>query len=452
MKRKDILTILIAVVLAMLYITSLGLANQPLHLTLEECIRRAQETSPQVRIARAEAARADAYRQEVQGYRILPGLELVNYTSIAPDLKGPAGRLEQMETRNDWSRIGPFTRFQLKFTQPLFTFGKIENAMKAAQSLSEASQGGIELSTLEIATLVRQLYYGRTLTEELERIADEAEKTAKKAEEKIQELLEAKDEAVNEADLYRVNLFEIEIKQKRLEIEKMRTQALTSLRVLLGIPRDQDFDVADRFLEPIRGELHDLEDYLNKANGRPDLRQLRAVEEARRHQVQYEKSSYYPQVFLAGEAVFSRAPVRPDIRNPLLIDPFNDLHLGIFVGVSMSLNFRLLRAKVLEAEAELEKAMSQLEGMQRLVEQEVTLAYSKAKENAERLQNAKESLRISREWMNAEQITFDLDASNTKDLLDAVRAYLESKAAYYETIYKYNLSYAELLKAAGMKQ
>jgi len=58
-------------------------------------------------------------------------------------------------------------------------------------------------------------------------------------------------------------------------------------------------------------------------------------------------------------------------------------------------------------------------------------------------------VRTTREWLRTEQINFDLDLGDPQNLVDAVQSNLETRAAYYEAVQRYNVAVLRLLRTAG---
>ena len=60
--------------------------------------------------------------------------------------------------------IGLLARGSAKITLPIYTFGKMRHAQRAARSGVMAGELGIDYTREEIAFLVRQAYYGARMT------------------------------------------------------------------------------------------------------------------------------------------------------------------------------------------------------------------------------------------------------------------------------------------------
>ncbi len=425
--------------------------QKPIRLNLQECISRAVRMSAEIDAEESRLGMARAQFKEAQGLKFLPQLNLSNLSSVAPALKEADDGLLSLDTKNDWSHIGFFNNLQLTFVQPLYTFGRIKNSIEAARFGVEAQEDGVAQKQNEIAFTTTRLYLSKLLSGELLAVAEEGLDTADKAENTLQDMLE--DEGVdyiNEADLYRVRLLKFELRKLRREVTEGKRLALAALRTVLNFDETEDFDIQDRYLEPWDYKIMDLEHYMGMKNRyRPEVSRLNAAVNAQNALVQISQAALYPQLFLTGTAGLAFAPIRDDINNPLLNDPWNRTVFRAAIGLSMPLNFHQTRSRVKKDEYALERAKALRSAALDAIELEVTKAFYGLIEARDDLDDAGDALKLSREWLRMEEITFDLDASNAKDLADALDKNLTAKANHYKAIHDFNLAVAELMQATG---
>jgi len=183
---------------------------------------------------------------------------------------------------------------------------------------------------------------------------------------------------------------------------------------------------------------------------RPEIARLNAAVAAQNALKKVSQSLYYPQIFISGGTSLAFAPIRDDIKNPFLSDPWNYTRLGVVLGISLPLNFPQIKARIRKQEYSVEKIEAQKSATLNLFFLEVEKAYRNLINSKKDMEDNKKALRMSREWLTTEQITFDLDASNTKDLAEAVKEYIRVKTEYYSSIYQYNIAVAELKLVTGI--
>jgi len=423
-----------------------------IRLNLKECLARALKISPEIESEESKLGIAKAQYQETLSLKYLSNIELTNISTIAPAVNLAKNDLLDLGTRNDWTRVGLFNKFELKFIQPIYTFGRIRNSIEAARFGVEAQEKSISQKQNEITFRIIKLYYARLLAEELLGVVEEAKKIVNKAVSTLEEMLtDLNSSSVSETDLFRMRLFSYEIEKLYRDVVKEKTLTLSSLKLMLDYGDDVSFDVSDEFLEPEVYQILNLRDYREMMiKCRPEIARLNAAVAAQNALKKVSQSLYYPQIFISGGTFLAFAPIRDDIRNPFLSDPWNYTRLGVVLGISLPLNFPQIKARIRKQEYAVEKIEAQKSAALNLFFLEVEKAYRNLINSKRDMEDNKKALRMSREWLTTEQITFDLDASNTKDLAEAVKEYIRVKTEYYSSIYQYNIAVAELKLVTGL--
>ncbi|MBN1272204.1 MAG: TolC family protein [Candidatus Aminicenantes bacterium] len=422
-----------------------------IRLNLKQCLERAVEKDPEMMAKNADLGIAEAQYLQALSMKILPKFELTNALTVAPGVNIINENLLDLETRNNWRQLGLFNRLEVSFIQPIFSFGRIRGGIEAARKGIEVREHGIKKQRHKITLRITKLYFSRLLSKELLALAEEAMSTVEKAENTLTELLkEGKNPDLNEADLYRLKLFKVELERMKREININNELSISALKSSLDIHEDEKFDISDEFLEARPHETLGIENYFElKEKCRPEIGQMNAALAAQKKLSDVSFSFYYPQIFIGGGTTLSFTPIRDDINNPYLKDPFNYKSVFVYLGISMPLNFRQTRARVIQAKHELNKIEAQNTAIQKAINLEVQKAYLKHLEAKKNMEEFQKALTISREWKMTEQISFDLDGMNAKDLVDAVQAYLKTKASVFQAIFEYNVSIAELEYVTG---
>jgi outer membrane protein TolC len=425
--------------------------KKPLCMNLQECIARAVEVSPELDAEESRLGEARSQYNGAVGSRYLPQLDLLNVSSVAPALNVVDNDLANKDTRNDWNNIGFFNNLQLTLVQPLYTFGKIKNTIEASRLGVEAQEKNVVQKRNEIIFRIARLYFSKLLADELISVTEEGMKIANKAENVLNDMLKDEDIVyINEADLYRVRLLKFEIQRLNREVIGKRKLALTTLTTLLDYSEDDHLELVDKYLECLDYQILSLEHYQRlKDQFRPEISRLNAAVDAQKALKQISLSALYPQIFIAGNAVLAFAPSRDNIKNPLLNDPWNRAIFRAAVGVRMSLNIHQIKAQVKKEEYALQRAKAIRSAVFSAIEQEVVQAFSALLEARDNYDDAKEAFKLSREWLRTEEITFDLDASNAKDLADAIEKNLTAKTTYYKSIYDFNMAITQLMLSTG---
>ena len=427
-----------------------------LSVTLREAITRALDDSPEVAIEQAGQDFAQARARFARANRFLTQFQVTTGHAVAPGLRNLPENPDfdalylQPGVRNDWSDIRPYNEIRVEAVQPILTWGELSGSISAAESAVGVEAAEVQGKREEVALRTAELYYGYLLTTELERIAQDTGKTLGSARGELQALLDEGDESVRDADLFQLDIFEQEYLRQRAEVEEQRATVATALRRQLLVPSQAALPVETE-LQPLAFELGSLDDYFALGlRNRSEMMQAQAGLSAREALVDVARSDFYPKLFLGAEYNGRYAEGRHRQDTPFISDPFLGSGVRAGVGIRQQLNFFQTKAKVEQAEAERNEVAYQREAAEQLVLFEVEEAYRRVRIRQAALEARTKTLEIAGEWLRTEQINFDLELGETRDLIGAARAELESRAGYVQAVRDFNLSVLSLFKAAGV--
>jgi outer membrane protein TolC len=419
-----------------------------------EAMRLALDGSPEVAIEATGRAFAAARARQARAARFLTEFSLTTGHAVAPgiDRNGSTLPADQLyldpRVRNDWEDTRPYNEFTAEAIQPIFTWGELGGQIRAAEAGVEVEEAEVAAKASEVALRTGELYYGLLLTDALAGLTDETGDALGTARDELQALLDDGDPSVSDADLFQLRLFEQEYFRQRAEVEQQRALAASALARQVLRP---GVVVVGGSLEPVPIEVGALESWLALGLAhRPELRQAAAGVRARDALVDVAKSDYYPKLFVGGTASGRYAEGRTQQGNPFISDGFLGAGLRFGLGVRQNLTFFQTRAKVAQAEAERNEVRFQREAAEQLVLFEVEQAYRNLRIAAAALAARTEATAISGEWLRTEQINFDLALGEVDDLIAAVRADLEARAARLDATQRYNVAALRLLAAAGV--
>jgi outer membrane protein, heavy metal efflux system len=252
-RRKLVLTFL-AVVL-----TGRAQAAEPL--TLERALALAQERSPSLIASTAEVGRAEA--EALGAALVLPSNPTLQ-AAVAPQYRA----------------TGAVPEVGIQLTQPLELFGTVGSRRQAASDEVQAARAQLEARRVELSAEVREAF-GRALAAGQELgLAEEAVTLAEEAERASRERLEAGAASRIEVNVARGQLGRA--RQERADAHRQSAVALGRLRLLVGLPPDEELSVTGTLGAEIR-PVPSLEELVARAREkRPDLRAARAEVEAAR--------------------------------------------------------------------------------------------------------------------------------------------------------------------------
>lgn len=429
---------------------------------VEQAISDALEASPEVGIREAQRSRAAAQSQEARANRFLTDVSLTTAHSFAPGLNIPSGNSEPSdqlylnpEVTNDWTpgALRPFTSANIVARQPIWTWGELSGQIEAARHAVDVESAEVEVKALEVATRTGEVYYNLLLAQALDRLATRTRDVIERAEKELQRMKEEGAEDYEEADLFKLRLTREEYRRRNTEIDQRTETARSALRRQLFLPDRSIVVPTAGDLEPIDFSIHpdSLAYYTDLAlQNRPELRQARSGLKARRAQVEVARSDYYPKLgFQATYGYSFTLPERPRQENAFVGDSFRGNTTRTGFGIQMDLNFRQTRARVEQAQAQVNEVRHQKEGAEQLVQFEVEQAYRDLIVAQTNVASRDRDVTTTAEWLRTEQINFDLGFGDTENLIEAVRANLEAEARYYEAVQAYNVAVLRLLDATG---
>jgi len=415
---------------------------------LAQCIRSALAESPDLAAAAAEIALARAQLSQAEAGRY----GQAEYMQIIGLVNGAGGDAVDSDTnKNDFFHdIGPFTRFDLLVNIPLWTFGKLDAALRAAQEGMESQAANAERRRAEIIYGTKQLYYSLLLTQQLSAILHEMQDSMDKAVRKSEERLQDGSTGVTELDILKLKVGRSKFAKGVYEVDASMELTRAALARAIGAPIDAGLEVADRRLVPVGASIDPLDTYLTEApSHRPEARQLHTGIAAQTAKVDLEEAAYYPTLFVSTGLQFARAGNRKEQTSPFASDEFNYLRPVGVLGVRWDLSFFNTSAKVDEARAGLLRLRALEKEATSGLELEIRKSYSDVAQARNTMRAAEEGQKAGRGLLILSVSNFDLGIGEAEELFKGLGMYTETSSDYVRAVHDYNLAVAALSKAVG---
>ncbi|MFQ5649015.1 MAG: TolC family protein [bacterium] len=427
--------------------------NHGVVLSLQQCETLAFENNPLLEDARQSLRLAEVKMLQVMHSNILPRFELRNVWGPIPQQRGvydSTGVLTSPDKPDEFNELRYFTQVDLHLEQPLYTFGRYSKRSQEAHFSAQAARARVEKRKAETQLQVRQLYWGLVLGQELLPVIVKARDDMTKAENKLEEKLEAGSDEVSQTDLFKLQMFKYEINKRHREALYKLGLARSSLKAAIGLPQQDEFTLETEYLEPLQVELDSLSIYYDLAlRNRPELAELRAKTNARYARIEVERSQRYPQFFAGAETKFNFAKDRFDPRNPFVNNSTNYFRPNPFVGVRQNLNFVRTLDKIRLAQIEYELAGQKDQALAKEILLQVKKAYAQVLQARTRLEQSRKALKASDNWLRSASMTFDIGVGETKNLIKASRANSAMQAEHFQNIFLLNTALAELSRVVG---
>jgi outer membrane protein TolC len=439
-------------------------AEAPVALTLEQLAARARAHGPELAPAsgQIEAAEADLMRARLARYvpelklRVLAGpsprVECAGYADPAarPTIGFCVPVSGELADLGASGGLGIFGRLELDLVQPLYTWGRLDGAVAAAE-------GGVAARTAEravkegvLALRVTELFWGLQLAREGLEVIQEVDEKLVKAEKTVEERLAAGTGDLTQVDLIKVRLERAKLAKLRTEATQKQRQAEDAMRFTVGLGEAEPLAIEPRDLKGRPDAPPGVETFLAGAEqARPEARAMEGAIDALQGKVDAETGRWFPQLFLAGKLRYAESSNRDDPRSPFISDPFDTFSTGVLVGIEQDLAFHRVWADVGKARADLARVEHERAMLARALPLEIRRRYEDLRAAAERWEVSRGAVRSARSWMTSVGRSFDLGVTGARDLLEGYGAYSEARAEALSAAHDYFVALARLKAAAG---
>jgi len=448
---------------ALLVITSSTtvLAQDTLRVSLEEFIRMGVAQSDEIKARQVGIDLAQNSVREARLLGFLPRFELTTNHGIIPDVVSdsilangsPLPREEYYldpNLSNDWSKLKVFTQAEVRLLQPLYTWGAIRNAVDAAQSGANAAREQFLMEQTKVELRLYELYYARILSLELKQLLNDAKRQFDAAESKLQELIDEGDPDLDESEVYKLTIFKQEFLARAEEVELNDAFLESTWRLVTGTDSDQVVLPASDFLEERDEELTDKSVYISNAIlFRPEVRAIDHAIKAAYAGWSAQKAQRLPAIFLGLGAEYVYTP-RPVQNQPLFGDRYNYVNIVYSLGLRQNLNFASTAQKTERSLLQYRQAQYTRDAIVTGMQLDANDKHKNAALAKRKVETSAIALQTSKEWLQQEQIDYDLGLGEIKNLVDAVKTNLELEVRYRQHVYEYNVSLGRLKQSAGL--
>ncbi|MBI4228081.1 MAG: TolC family protein [Deltaproteobacteria bacterium] len=333
---------------------------------------------------------------------------------------------------------GIFTIVRADLFQPIFTFGKISSDEKKAEKGLEATIANVSEARNDTITRAKTAYFNLQLAHTLNGLANEGRDEAKKVLTSVEELIRVGSPKATQMDKLNLKIllsnFNKDVVTSEKEIDISRAQLMR----MLTIEEKDSFDIDSHTIKPVEFKLNELSYYKEKTQvNRPKLKAINAGIESKWHSVKREKSDYYPTIFVGGTLRYNQSTI------------FEDTIIGgAGIGIRQVLNYTI-SADLSEAKAEYSKSLREKDVFLKDIDLEVEKAYLNMKENADNLEYGNEGFGEAKKLLQNAISNYDLGIGSLNELINAFGTYLREGTEYYQTVFLYNISAANLEMVTG---
>jgi outer membrane protein len=447
--------------ISLLAVSTGSLAQDTVRVSLQEFIARGVVQSDELRARKTGVDISENAIREARLLGFLPRFELTTNHGIVPDVisdsilanGSPLPREEYYldpNLRNDWNTLKVFTQMEVRMLQPIYTWGAIRSAVDAARSGAIAAREQYQIEQTKFEIRLYELYYARLLSLELKRILIDARKTFDDAERRLQVMIDDGDPDLEDSEVYKLKIFKQEFLARAEEVEQNDAFLAATWNLVLGNESRTLFMPEDRFLDPREELVTDPVDGFTSAavSNRPETKALDAAVNAAFAGWRAQKALQLPSVFLGLGAEYVYTP-RPIQQQPLFGNRYNYINLVYSFGLRQNLNFASMSQKMEKSRLQYRQAQYSRDAVVTGVMLDANDKYKNAILAQRRIETSSEALQTSKEWLQQEQIDYDLGLGEVKNLVEAVKTNLELEVQYLQRVFEFNVSLGRLKQAVG---
>jgi outer membrane protein TolC len=161
------------------------------------------------------------------------------------------------------------------------------------------------------------------------------------------------------------------------------------------------------------------------------------------------RADQYPTFFLAVIGALAGAPGRETTRDPYINDVFNQAYGMPVAGMKWHFDFGITKAKIRQAQAELDQLRHTEKAALMGIPVEVAQAYGKVQEGYKGSRGMEKAYVNARRWLVTAFSNFDIGLGKMEDIFQAFERYGAARGDYLLTVFNYNVAVAKLDKATG---
>ncbi len=422
-------------------------AAEPSALTLQQAVRIALEKNPLRKAAIADRRVAWADVREARSV-LLPRLTFSETATRGNDpvyVFGSELRQQRFTnadlTLNKLNTPLPIGNFSTRFggTWNLFDSFASWHGVNRAKQMNDAAVHQLERTDQEIVFRVVDAYYAVLLAAKQLEVAEQTVKTSQSILDRSQTRFDSG--LVVESDLLTAKVRMAARQQELIRARNNLDLARAQLNTAMGVPVDSMLQPAEALAErtlpvPVLQQLEK-----EALTNRPDLKRIQSEEAAQQQSVAIAKSSFGPRV---------NAFAGWEMDNPTLVAGGGGNNwLG---GVEVQ--FDIFQGGAKRAELSRERALQErVTAMKQVasdgVRLEVRRAYYNLDSARQEVEVARSAIAQAQESLRINQNRYDGGLTTITDLLGAEEATRRSQTDYWEVVYRFHTSYANLELASG---
>ena len=371
-------------------------------------------------------------------------------SEILPDADGDG--LPEFKERtwhkyySDITEWGIAVRAKVEFVLPIYTFGKVTAAKRAAWAQIELRKAESKIGDLKLKKEAATIYWSWVMAQSYLDIMEPAMKEIDKVEEKLRDMLYEEKEGVTQKDL------------NKLLIEKEKIQYLydrlifqiDTLKSLITEVLGENWAFADKEMikQDYSKEMPELVDFMKQNSPYSAYIQKGLIIYENLYKLEVRRTM--PNFGMIGSYSFRYTSSVDEKYYPEANSPYNGYDGEIGIGLVFNLNIMEQVRKIQKAKAEWNYMKAQAFFAEQNVSLQIQKKYNDLKALDSHISHLKAIRKTSKGMLTTEYANYESGmTTDTKDLIDAVKAFFENEQEYIKAIYDYNMKIEDIIEFTG---
>lgn len=323
---------------------------------------------------------------------------------------------------------------QISLTQTLFDFGKTSKQVEVQQELYKSTQWQDKDTVLQIIYNVKEAYFSVLKAKKQKETALEVIRQSKRHLDLAKGFYE-----VGLKPKIEVTKAEVELSNATLNLitaDKQLSQALLNLKVAMGAVDMQDFDIKQEEYAVRKLDEKELLDIAIERN--PQLQAIKFNKQASISTEELIKKEYMPK--FTGSASYGY--LNEDFPLDKKWTLFLQMSLPLFSGWSTTY-------KLKQAKADTTYYVYKEDSLRQQITSQIKNLFVQLKEASQKIETLKIALKQAKENLDLAMGRYEVGIGSSIEVVDAIVLYEQTNTQYWQAVYDYNVTYAQIQKTAG---
>lgn len=415
---------------------------------IKTIVEKGLQNDPMLNEQRSNITGALLKKKALQDAVILPEFEISCAAGPVPGYSVSQDASGSLNKNYDFFDLDAALWTEIKIVQPL-NIKRLRKGIEAADGNIELSTYDVRKAELAVSQNMQELCYKYLYAFQMKRFAYEVKSNLEKAIAKADSLLAEDNQDISQEDVFELKTYVFKADDGLYDAQAGLSATQKAIMFSSGL---DSFTFDDTVLH-IRNERIPSFDTLSLLlkHFNPDIKRLASGIKIQNALVNLSILKMFPDAFVAGSCSLLRTNQRDKHTGMAsLTDPFNKTDAALGIGLRFSLNYWSARNEYQKKKLELQRLQDKQDYAQQGLLLHLENQYLTVQTFQKKTCSAKNELRVTQSWLNSALMKYDMDPSNSRQLLKAYEKFIQANKDYYENILKYNNAVAVLISMVGM--